>query len=59
MNLDIPIKNRLSSQDTSAPSMYDIAIDTIDGKAIDFSSFKGKKNTFCECCFYVRLHKAV
>ena len=39
MNLDIPNKNRLSSQDTSAPSMYEIAIDTIDGKAIDFSSF--------------------
>ena len=46
MNLDIPNKNRLSSQDTSAPSMYDIAIDTIDGKAIDFSSFKGKKILF-------------
>ena len=46
MNLDIPNKNRLSSQETSAPSMYDIAIDTIDGKAIDFSSFKGKKILF-------------
>ena len=46
MNLDIPNKNRLYSQDTSAPSMYDIAIDTIDGKAIDFSSFKGKKILF-------------
>ena len=46
MNLDIPNKNRLSSQDTSAPSIYDIAIDTIDGKAIDFSSFKGKKILF-------------
>ena len=46
MNLDIPNKNRLSSQDTSTPSMYDIAIDTIDGKAIDFSSFKGKKILF-------------
>ena len=46
MNLDIPNKNRLSSQETSAPSIYDIAIDTIDGKAIDFSSFKGKKILF-------------
>ena len=46
MNLDIPNKNRLYSQDTSAPSMYDIAIDTIDGNAIDFSSFKGKKILF-------------
>ena len=46
MNLDIPNKNHMSSQDTSAPSMYDIAIDTIDGKAIDFSSFKGKKILF-------------
>jgi glutathione peroxidase len=46
MNLDIPNKNRLSSQDTSAPSIYDIAIDTIDGKSIDFSSFKGKKILF-------------
>ena len=46
MNLDIPNKNRLYLQDTSAPSMYDIAIDTIDGKAIDFSSFKGKKILF-------------
>jgi hypothetical protein len=59
MNLDIPIKNRLNSQETSAPSMYDITIDTIDGEAIDFSSFKGKKNTFCERCLQVRLHKAV
>ena len=46
MNLDIPNKNRLSSQETSAPSIYDIAIDTIDGKPIDFSSFKGKKILF-------------
>ena len=46
MNLDIPNKNRLSSQETSAPSIYDIAINTIDGKAIDFSSFKGKKILF-------------
>ena len=46
MNLDIPNKNRLYLQDTSAPSMYDIAIDTIDGKPIDFSSFKGKKILF-------------
>ena len=39
MNLDIPNKNRLSSQDKKAHTVYDIAIDTIDGKAIDFSSF--------------------
>ena len=46
MNLDIPNKNRLSSQDKKAHTVYDIAIDTIDGKAIDFSSFKGKKILF-------------
>jgi glutathione peroxidase len=60
MNLDIPIKNRLSSQDTSAPSMYDIAIDTIDGKAIDFSSFKGKKILFvnvASMCGFTKQYK--
>lgn len=46
MNLDIPNKTHLSSQDKQTPSLYDIAIDTIDGKAIDFSSFKGKKILF-------------
>ena len=46
MNLDLPNKNRLSSQDKKAYTVYDIAIDTIDGKAIDFSSFKGKKILF-------------
>ena len=46
MNLDLPNKNRLSSQDKKAHTVYDIAIDTIDGKAIDFSSFKGKKILF-------------
>ena len=60
MNLDIPIKNRLSSQDTYAPSMYDIAIDTIDGKAIDFSSFKGKKILFvnvASMCGFTKQYK--
>jgi glutathione peroxidase len=46
MNLDIPNKTHLSSQDKQTPSLYDIVIDTIDGKAIVFSSFKGKKILF-------------
>ena len=46
MNLDISNKNRLSSQDKKAHTVYDITIDAIDGKAIDFSSFKGKKILF-------------
>ncbi|MBT5871388.1 MAG: glutathione peroxidase, partial [Bacteroidetes bacterium] len=46
MNLDIPNNNRLSSQDKKAHTVYDITIDAIDGKAIDFSSFKGKKILF-------------
>jgi len=43
MNLDIPNKNRLSTEDKQTPNLYDIAINSIDGKAIDLSSFKGKK----------------
>lgn len=46
MNLDIPNKNHLSAKDKQTLTLYDIAINTIDGKAIDFSSFKGKKILF-------------
>ena len=40
--------------------MYDIAIDTIDGKAIDFSSFKGKKILFANVaskCGFTKQYK--
>lgn len=46
MNLDIPNKNHLSAKDKQTLTLYDIAINTLDGKAIDFSSFKGKKILF-------------
>ena len=55
MNLDIPNKNRLSTEDKQTPNLYDIAINSIDGKAIDLSSFKGKKilivNVASKCGF--------
>ena len=55
MNLDIPNKNRLSTEDNQTPTLYDIAINSIDGKFIDLSSFKGKKilivNVASKCGF--------
>ena len=55
MNLDIPNKNRLSTEDKQTPTLYDIAINSIDGKAIDLSSFGGKKilivNVASKCGF--------
>jgi glutathione peroxidase len=55
MNLDIPNKNRLSTEDKQTSTLYDIAINSIDGKAIDLSSFGGKKilivNVASKCGF--------
>ena len=55
MNLDIPNKNRLSTKDKQTPDLYNIAINSIDGKAIDLSSFEGKKilivNVASKCGF--------
>ena len=55
MNFDIPNKNRLSTKDKQTPDLYNIAINSIDGKAIDLSSFEGKKilivNVASKCGF--------
>jgi len=55
MNLINKAKTASSKQNNTEQSLYDITIDSLDGKPIDFSEFKGKKllfvNVASECGF--------
>jgi glutathione peroxidase len=55
MNLIDKAKKVPSTQMTTTPSLYDIQINSLDGKSIDLAAFKGKKllfvNVASECGF--------
>jgi hypothetical protein len=48
-----------SISQNSLTSFYDLEIKSIEGKEIDFKTFKGKKSFNCECSFILWFYWAI